>query len=128
MPNAKIATGYGLVSVTLKDGSVVAGTIARETPQSVGVRLFDGTNRTLARADYAGISALIFASTVPPVVYGLEASPALVAAYVALSAAANGACAPPDDGDVDPDAVAPRRHRYRRARWRTVRFHLGVGG
>ena len=51
MPNAKIATGYGLVSVTLKDGSVVAGTIARETPQSVGVRLFDGTNRTLARAD-----------------------------------------------------------------------------
>ena len=51
VPNAKIATGYGLVSVTLKDGSVVAGTIARETPQSVGVRLFDGTNRTLARAD-----------------------------------------------------------------------------
>jgi len=51
VPNANIATGYGLVSVTLKDGSVVAGTIARDMPQSVGVRLFDGTNRTLARAD-----------------------------------------------------------------------------
>ncbi|MEI6053283.1 MAG: c-type cytochrome, partial [Opitutaceae bacterium] len=51
IPNAKIATGYGLVSVTLKDGSVVAGTIARETPQSVSVRLFDGVNRSIARSE-----------------------------------------------------------------------------
>ena len=52
-PSAKIAVGYGLVSVTLKDTSAVTGTLARETPTAVTVRLFDGTMRTVPRTDIA---------------------------------------------------------------------------
>ena len=50
-PAAKIAVGFGLVSVTLKDTSAVTGTLARETPTAVTVRQLDGTMRTVARAD-----------------------------------------------------------------------------
>lgn len=52
-PSAQIAPGFGLVSVTLKDKSQVTGTLARETPEAVTVRLFDGANRTIARTDIA---------------------------------------------------------------------------
>ncbi len=52
-PAAKIAVGFGLVSVTLKNASVVTGTLARETPTAVTVRLFDGTMRTVLRSDIA---------------------------------------------------------------------------
>jgi putative membrane-bound dehydrogenase-like protein len=63
-PAAKIATGYGLVSVTLKDGAAVTGTLAKETPQAVGVRLFDGTTKTIPRADIASQSPAV--SIMPP--------------------------------------------------------------
>lgn len=50
-PAAKIATGYGMVGLTLKDTSAVTGTLAKETPSAVTVRLFDGTMRTIPRAE-----------------------------------------------------------------------------
>ena len=50
-PSAAIATGYGIVNVTLKDRSEITGTLARETPEAVTVRLFDGTNKTVPRQD-----------------------------------------------------------------------------
>ncbi|HUR58515.1 MAG TPA: PVC-type heme-binding CxxCH protein [Opitutaceae bacterium] len=52
-PSAKIATGFGIVNVTLKDRTEITGTLAKETPAAVTVRLFDGTNKTVARTDIA---------------------------------------------------------------------------
>lgn len=63
-PSAKIATGYGIVNVTLKNKSEVTGTLASETPEAVVVRLFDGKRQTIPRADIAAQTAP--ASIMPP--------------------------------------------------------------
>ncbi len=63
-PSAQIATGYGIVNVTLKNKSEVTGTLAKETPQAVTVRLFDGKMQTIARSDIAAQTAP--ASIMPP--------------------------------------------------------------
>lgn len=63
-PAAKIATGYGMVGLTLKDTSAVTGTLARETPTAVTLRLFDGTMRTVARAEIANQTLPV--SIMPP--------------------------------------------------------------
>jgi putative membrane-bound dehydrogenase-like protein len=52
-PAATIAPGYGFVSLTLKDGSNAAGTLAKETPETVTVRLPDGAEQSVARRDIA---------------------------------------------------------------------------
>jgi putative membrane-bound dehydrogenase-like protein len=52
-PSATIATGYGIVNVTLKNKSEVTGTLAKETPEAVTVRLFDGRQQTIARTEIA---------------------------------------------------------------------------
>ena len=63
-PSAKIATGYGLVNVTLKNKAEVTGTLAKETPEAVTVRLFDGKQQTIPRADIAGQTPPV--SIMPP--------------------------------------------------------------
>lgn len=63
-PSAKIAIGFGLVNVTLKDRSEITGTLAKETPAAVTVRLFDGANKTVSRADIATQTAPV--SIMPP--------------------------------------------------------------
>jgi putative heme-binding domain-containing protein len=63
-PGASIAQGYGLVSVTLKDGSTVGGTLARETPSTVAVRQFDGATKTISRSEIASQTPAI--SIMPP--------------------------------------------------------------
>lgn len=52
-PVAKIAPGYGLVNVTLKDGSNIAGALAKEDKTSVTIRLADGTEKKLNRDQVA---------------------------------------------------------------------------
>ncbi len=63
-PSAKIAVGFGLVNVTMKDKTEVTGTLAKETPQAVTVRLFDGKQRVIPRADIASQTPPI--SIMPP--------------------------------------------------------------
>lgn len=63
-PSAQIATGYGIVNVTLKDRTEVTGTLARETPDSVTVRQFDGSHRTLPRQEITAQSPPV--SIMPP--------------------------------------------------------------
>jgi putative membrane-bound dehydrogenase-like protein len=63
-PSAQIATGYGIVNVTLKNKTEVTGTVAKETPQAVTVRLFDGKMQTIARSEIATQTAP--ASIMPP--------------------------------------------------------------
>lgn len=50
-PGAVLSPGYGFVSVTMKDGNVLSGALAKESPESVTVRLADGTEKTVARAE-----------------------------------------------------------------------------
>ncbi len=63
-PSAKIATGYGLVNVTLKDKTEVTGTLASENAKTVTVRLFDGARKTIPRAEIVNQTAPI--SIMPP--------------------------------------------------------------
>jgi len=50
-PVAKIVPGYGLVTVSLKDGSNVAGALAKEDKGFVTVRLADGTEKKIPRSE-----------------------------------------------------------------------------
>ena len=52
-PVAKIVPGYGFVSVTLKDGSSLAGALAKEDKTAVTLRLADGTEKKLTRTEIA---------------------------------------------------------------------------
>jgi putative membrane-bound dehydrogenase-like protein len=63
-PSATIATGYGIVNVTLKNKAEVTGTLAKETPEAVTVRLFDGRQQTIARSDIASQTPPV--SIMPP--------------------------------------------------------------
>lgn len=70
MPSKEIATGFGIVNVTLKDGTEVTGTLANETAQAVTVRMFDGTRRTIPRAAVANQTPPV--SIMPPMEAILE--------------------------------------------------------
>lgn len=67
-PSAQIAQGFGVVNVTLKDKSEIAGTLAKETPTAVTIRQFDGKNKTIPRSEIAAQSAPV--SIMPPM-YGI---------------------------------------------------------
>jgi putative heme-binding domain-containing protein len=99
-PSAKVATGYGVVSLTLKDGSNVTGTLASETPQDVTVRLFDGNRRTVARTEVAEQTAPI--SVMPPMLGVLQ--PRELRDVVAYLATLKGTkdTAPREGGDQNP--------------------------
>jgi putative heme-binding domain-containing protein len=63
-PSAQIATGFGIVNVTLKNKTEVTGTLARETPEAVTVRAFDGKQQTIPRSEIANQTAPV--SIMPP--------------------------------------------------------------
>ena len=71
-PSAKVATGYGVVSVTLKDGTSVAGTLAIEKEDAITIRQFDGARRTIPVATIAERTAPI--SVMPSMVGILQPS------------------------------------------------------
>ncbi len=50
-PNAKIAAGFDVVTLTLKSGSFYTGTLTNETPESLVVRLASGQVVTVAKSD-----------------------------------------------------------------------------
>jgi putative heme-binding domain-containing protein len=63
-PSARIAEGYGIVNVTLRDGTEVTGTLAAESATEVTVRLFDGQRRRLPLGDIAARTPPV--SIMPP--------------------------------------------------------------
>lgn len=63
-PSATIATGYGIVNVTLKNKTEVTGTLAKETPEAVTVRQFDGKQQVIPRAEIAAQTPPV--SIMPP--------------------------------------------------------------
>lgn len=97
-PSAQIATGYGIVNVTLKNRTEVTGTLARETPEAVTVRLFDGKMQTIPRSDIAAQTAP--ASIMPPMTGILQPREIrdLVAYLVSLKGGGRGQRAPQAGG------------------------------
>ena len=63
-PSAHIATGFGIVNVTLKNKTEITGTLAKETADAVTVRAFDGKMQTVRRADIASQTPPV--SIMPP--------------------------------------------------------------
>ena len=63
-PSASIAPGYGLTSITLKDGDTLTGTLTEETAESLTIRLADETTRTIPRPEVASQSPPV--SSMPP--------------------------------------------------------------
>ncbi len=64
-PNARTAPGYGIISITLKDGSMVAGKLMDENEQAVMIADMTGANtKTYPRTDI--VSSTRPMSTMPP--------------------------------------------------------------
>ena len=52
-PSARLAPGFGIVSVTLKNGQSHSGTLAAETDASITIRIGDRQNEVIAKKDIA---------------------------------------------------------------------------
>ena len=63
-PNAEIAKGYGLSSVTLKDGSIIMGRIPDETDSEIKVVAIDGKETVLDRSEVESVTPPV--SAMPP--------------------------------------------------------------
>lgn len=50
-PSAVVVPGYGLVNLTLKSGEAISGNLLKESPETVTVRLGDGSEKAFARTD-----------------------------------------------------------------------------
>lgn len=68
-PNAEIAPGYGLSTVTLADGSLVIGRISVDTKESVTVVAADGKETVLPRAKVKSVTPPV--SAMPPMALAL---------------------------------------------------------
>ncbi|MGE9268046.1 MAG: hypothetical protein ACQKBY_08110, partial [Verrucomicrobiales bacterium] len=63
-PNAQIAEGYGSGTIVLKDGASVSGTYLKEDAGEVRVKLADGTEKVVPRAEIQEMTPAL--STMPP--------------------------------------------------------------
>ena len=63
-PGAKVAIGYGLVSIAKKSGEAVSGTLLAEKDGAIRLRLPDGNEIAVAKADIASQTPPI--SMMPP--------------------------------------------------------------
>ncbi|MCB1207932.1 MAG: HEAT repeat domain-containing protein, partial [Verrucomicrobiales bacterium] len=93
-PNAEIAPGYGLSSVTLEDGSLLVGRIAAEPKDQLTVVTMDGKSTELARSKVKAIAPPV--SAMPPM--GLSLPPRDLRDLVAYLATRNAKSAPKDSG------------------------------
>jgi putative heme-binding domain-containing protein len=58
-PSAKIVPGFGIETIVLKDGKTLAGSVTKESPNSIELKLADGKTQK--------VSVAIIASRAPPV-------------------------------------------------------------
>lgn len=68
-PNAEIAQGYGMSSVTLTDGTLTAGRIAEDTPERLSVIGMDGKTVVFARDRVRAVTPPV--SAMPPMALSL---------------------------------------------------------
>ncbi|MFN0077196.1 MAG: PVC-type heme-binding CxxCH protein [Prosthecobacter sp.] len=81
-PIAKVAPGYGMVALTLKDGKAISAVLDKEDAKQVQRRLPDGKTQTIPRDQIATITPPI--SVMPPMI-GMLTKPQIrdVVAYLA---------------------------------------------
>lgn len=81
-PVAKVAPGFGLVSITLKDGKTIAAVLDKEDAKQVQLRSPDGKSQTITRDQIATMTPPI--SVMPPML-GILTKPQIrdVVAYLA---------------------------------------------
>lgn len=63
-PSAKIAAGFGIETIVLKDGTTLAGSVLKENAKSLDVRLVDGKTQKVAVATIASRTPPV--SVMPP--------------------------------------------------------------
>jgi quinoprotein glucose dehydrogenase len=63
-PSAKIVPGFGIESIVLKDGTILAGSVLKETAQTLDFKLADGKTQKVAVAAIASRSPPV--SVMPP--------------------------------------------------------------
>ncbi len=71
-PSAKLAPGYGLTMLSLKDGSQVSGAPLGESPEEVSIQLTDGTKKTILKSDITSQTPPV--SIMPPMLGILKPS------------------------------------------------------
>jgi putative membrane-bound dehydrogenase-like protein len=64
LPQKSLAPGYGIMSITKKDGAVISGAMLKETPTAITLRLPTGEESTTQRSDIASKTDPI--SAMPP--------------------------------------------------------------
>ncbi|MCB1276645.1 PVC-type heme-binding CxxCH protein [Prosthecobacter sp.] len=81
-PVAQIAPGYGLVSITLKDGKIISAALDKEDKKQIVLRAPDGKTKTIPRDQIATLTPPI--SVMPPML-GILTKPQIrdVVAYLA---------------------------------------------
>jgi len=68
-PSAEIAAGYGLSSLTLQDGTVIAGRITVDTPEKLTLIALDGKESSYARSQVKALTPPM--SAMPPMALSL---------------------------------------------------------
>lgn len=63
-PSAVVRLGYGLITISPKSGDAISGTLVQEDAASLKVKLPDGTEKRIARADIANMTPPM--SVMPP--------------------------------------------------------------
>jgi quinoprotein glucose dehydrogenase len=63
-PSAKLAPGYGLMTLSLRDGSIVAGAPLEQNAEAVVLQLGDGKRRKVARSEVVSQTPAV--SVMPP--------------------------------------------------------------
>ncbi|MBX7209526.1 MAG: HEAT repeat domain-containing protein [Verrucomicrobiaceae bacterium] len=91
-PNAEIAAGYGLSSVTLNDGTLVVGRISADTKESITVVTADGKEATHPRTNVKTIAPPV--SAMPPM--GMALPPTMLRDLIAYLSSRTKATAPKD--------------------------------
>ncbi|HRK14378.1 MAG TPA: hypothetical protein PK490_08805, partial [Prosthecobacter sp.] len=98
-PNAEITAGYGMSSVTLADGALVAGRITEDTPEKLTVIGLDGKAGTYPRSQVKTVTPPV--SAMPPMAMALP--PPMLRDLVAYLRTRDHTTAPKQDTDAHGD-------------------------
>jgi len=98
-PNAEITAGYGMSSVTLADGALVAGRITEDTPEKLTVIGLDGKAGTYPRSQVKTVTPPV--SAMPPMAMALP--PPMLRDLVAYLRTRDHTTAPKQDADAHGD-------------------------
>jgi quinoprotein glucose dehydrogenase len=94
-PNAEIAQGYGLAAITLADGKLVMGRIARQTKEQINLIGIDGKETKLSTSTVVKIAPPV--SAMPPL--GLSLPPRDLRDLIAYLTTRNAASMGPESDD-----------------------------